>query len=712
MAEVKGTGPIPKEALDYLRSKGIEESFHWAEVYGEEHANILTVARSSGYDILGDVKQSLEDVLAEGKTYRQWAKELTPTLQKKGWWGRPKDGVVDKRTGEWANAELGSPRRLKTIYHANTRSARAAGRWERIQRTKKTHPYLLYQLGPSKEHRPEHVAFEGILLPVDDPFWQSHYPPNGWNCFPAETLVRCDAKIGLKTWYSGEMVELHTRLGHRLTVTANHPILTINGWVAAHCIQEGSQLIGACTDIHSPLRKIVNHKQPPARANDLFEALRAQGFRVVPMASDDFHGDALLRKPEIHIAGADSTLMNVIEGASSQFVGEGMLQNTLHGWVKPSRIASSAAQAAPVISNSVFSENAPDSRFCDTESSADRCLTGQTRAVQRQDHALSSIVSGVGSDPCCTQDVSSSASRLYINPAPPSGIATTSPRNASIVEDSTQGSPANAELFGQLLEANTGLISADEVVFVRKFDWSGHVYDFSTDTGLIVAGGIVVSNCKCWVRQVSKREYERLSGTGKYLTEAPEIKYKQYKNKATGEIVEVPVGIDPGWEHNPGIARQKVVLKAASEKLAVADPRVASKGIEQLIDSVAFRRWWKKPKGDFPIGVVKKADAERIGAKVQTAVVSEYTRRKQIKEHIELEPHEYLLIQKAFDHGEVIQDTGNTLIYIWEAADTGYVTIVKATRTGLGLFVDSYRRLSRNQAKRDKEIQRLRDKAK
>ncbi len=53
---------------------------------------------------------------------------------------------------------------------------------ERIQRTKSGLPYLLYQLGPAREHRPEHMAWHGLLLPVDDPFWHTHLPLNGWGC--------------------------------------------------------------------------------------------------------------------------------------------------------------------------------------------------------------------------------------------------------------------------------------------------------------------------------------------------------------------------------------------------------------------------------------------------------------------------------------------------------------------------------------------------
>ena len=62
------------------------------------------------------------------------------------------------------------------------RAARAAGQWERVQRTKRALPHLLYRLGPSREHREEHVGWNGVLLPADDPWWHDHLPPNGWGC--------------------------------------------------------------------------------------------------------------------------------------------------------------------------------------------------------------------------------------------------------------------------------------------------------------------------------------------------------------------------------------------------------------------------------------------------------------------------------------------------------------------------------------------------
>ena len=113
-----------------------------------------------------------------GGTLRTFSKQLTPILQKKGWWGE-KD-ATDPETGEKRLAQLGSPRRLKTIFRANMRSARAAGQWQRIQRTKRSHPFLLYRPSSSREPREGHVQWYGTLLPADDPWWRDHFPPNGW----------------------------------------------------------------------------------------------------------------------------------------------------------------------------------------------------------------------------------------------------------------------------------------------------------------------------------------------------------------------------------------------------------------------------------------------------------------------------------------------------------------------------------------------------
>ncbi|MDE0457423.1 MAG: hypothetical protein OXI15_09035, partial [Chromatiales bacterium] len=133
-------GPVPKDALEFFRAKKLRPSFSYLDVSSEEHALQLTVAKSTGFDILGDVAKALGEHLENGGTLRTFERRLTPILREKGWWGRKT--VTDPQTGKPVEAQLGSPRRLRTIFRSNMRSARAAGQWARIQRTKRSHPYL------------------------------------------------------------------------------------------------------------------------------------------------------------------------------------------------------------------------------------------------------------------------------------------------------------------------------------------------------------------------------------------------------------------------------------------------------------------------------------------------------------------------------------------------------------------------------------------
>lgn len=173
-------GVISQTVIDYLQGKGLAPTDRWDEWWQEEHAEMFTVARSAGYDILRDLKDALDLAAQDGTTLAQFQRELKPILAEKGWWGTKER--IDYDTGEVTEVQLGSLQRLRLIYEANLRTARAVGQWERIQRTKDALPYLLYQLGPSQEHRPEHVAWLGVLLPADHEWWDTHMPLNGWGC--------------------------------------------------------------------------------------------------------------------------------------------------------------------------------------------------------------------------------------------------------------------------------------------------------------------------------------------------------------------------------------------------------------------------------------------------------------------------------------------------------------------------------------------------
>ncbi len=170
----------PQEVRRFLREKGIKPSFSWRDVWLDEHAFSFTVAKSTGYDILADVKGALERAIDERQDFEQFRAGLEPLLKAKGWWGKAEQ--IDPLTGEKKLVQLGSVRRLKTIYWANVESAYAAGEWERIYRTRRVLPYLEYLISTASHKRPEHLAQVGVVLPVDDPFWDYWYPPSDWGC--------------------------------------------------------------------------------------------------------------------------------------------------------------------------------------------------------------------------------------------------------------------------------------------------------------------------------------------------------------------------------------------------------------------------------------------------------------------------------------------------------------------------------------------------
>ena len=202
------TAAPPKEALDFFDGKGFKVGFDFRDVWREEHATAFTVAKAMSIDVLESIRGELRRSLAEGRTLRDFQKDLTPTLQKLGWWGiKP---LKDPKTGKTVPARLGSPRRLRTIYRTNMRMARAAGQWARAERTKQTHPFLIYRLGPSEVHRPLHVTWHGTVLPLDDPWWKTHMPPNGWGCKCHVRQVN-RAEVTRRKWKVGPAPKIRRR---------------------------------------------------------------------------------------------------------------------------------------------------------------------------------------------------------------------------------------------------------------------------------------------------------------------------------------------------------------------------------------------------------------------------------------------------------------------------------------------------------------------
>lgn len=180
MAKVSPLSLPPDQALRFFRDKITEGSFDHRDIFGGLHATYFTVAKAMELDVLEAIRTAADDALAGGQTKERFTADLTPTLQKLGWWGA--QVRVDPLDGQEKLVQLGSARRLATIYDTNLRTAYAAGRWERIQSRKDSRPWLRYVCVLDGRERPQHRAWHGTVLRVDDPWWRTHYPPCGWFC--------------------------------------------------------------------------------------------------------------------------------------------------------------------------------------------------------------------------------------------------------------------------------------------------------------------------------------------------------------------------------------------------------------------------------------------------------------------------------------------------------------------------------------------------
>lgn len=212
----------PDEAIAFLESKGYRVTFDWHEMLDEAHARAFTVAKAARLDILSDIRGALVAAMAQGKPFDDFLADLAPTLKSKGWWG--KDVVIDPDTLDAQLVQLGSNRRLKTIYETNLQSAYMAARCK-AQMAANAFPYLMYVAVMDSRTRPTHAALHGRIFRKDDPIWRTHYPPNGYNC-------RCRTRALTEGQVEREGLSVESSAGRIVTKEVNAGVDKVTGEIS------------------------------------------------------------------------------------------------------------------------------------------------------------------------------------------------------------------------------------------------------------------------------------------------------------------------------------------------------------------------------------------------------------------------------------------------------------------------------------------------
>lgn len=172
-------GPVPhSEAADFIRSKPAVSRAVFDQMVPEVRARTFLVTGMVPLDIAQKLRDRIADLPAGGdwdKIKREVADSLTPFFKHPG--VEKGGGTVDSD-----EARAAAERRAELLLRTHGYQAYAASQYNVLERQKDVFPYWRYQTAQDDRVRDSHAALEGVVLPANDPFWQTHFPPWDFNC--------------------------------------------------------------------------------------------------------------------------------------------------------------------------------------------------------------------------------------------------------------------------------------------------------------------------------------------------------------------------------------------------------------------------------------------------------------------------------------------------------------------------------------------------
>lgn len=158
-----------------------------AQEFIEEHASVLN---SSFKEVaMSDImRQRLEEsnyIFSGMKTFHE-LNEAFPSLLDENGNRKPFEQFLNdvRKIDSKYNSNY-----LRAEYNFVNSSAVMAAKWEEFKQYGDRY-YLQYRTVGDKRVRPEHAALNRVTLPISDSFWETFFPPNGWNCRCTVVQVR------------------------------------------------------------------------------------------------------------------------------------------------------------------------------------------------------------------------------------------------------------------------------------------------------------------------------------------------------------------------------------------------------------------------------------------------------------------------------------------------------------------------------------------
>lgn len=353
------------------------------------------------------------------------------------------------------------------------------------------------------------------------------------NCVIGSTRVSGSAiRSAYRRWWVGDVVKIATGINDDLTITPNHPVLTLRGWIKAGDLEPGDYLIQSIPSDRMSAAVPNNETTGHPMIEQVFEALSGSDLvssATVPPAPEQFHGD--ISDHEVDIVRTDGLLASEVnrvltqQGAQGYFAnahpdllsltGDGSLTFGLEGiGLPPSVLSSTTGHTHPLfVSHLTHHESHSVTRTSNLNSSSHQAVAndtpGNTELSGNRELSHSLLIQSYNF--LCTffgnlpierfGDASSFEVTRY--------ETFVNSKNLRDVLDSQ----TSVEHLENLISTTFDSLDLSPVMLIdsRRDHYSGYVYNLETKTHWYSSNNIVTHNCCCVLINVHNDEDEAIN---------------------------------------------------------------------------------------------------------------------------------------------------------------------------------------------------------
>lgn len=392
-------------------------------------------------------------------------------------------GVEDRKTileiAEEVKKKFGEvvPGRSETIARTEVLTAVSIGRAAAMDAMREVFPeekvFKLWLTAKDSKVRDSHADLDGDIVEVGKDFDNGlEYPrepgspgSESINCFIGETeILSHTVRNVFKRFYRGKVASLKLSDGTQITGTLNHPVLTSKGWVPLGKIDKSCQIVKASLG-EGRYSIDPNIGKVPAAFEKIYTSL-SNSFRGKRVAGSvmDFHGDGMTS--DVNIVNVDGLLGDRAE--------TGLLQELPN-----------VSFLNPLLTQSRLLLN--------------RCFNKSVRGIAASHRRVSG------------GDLVASFYNSLSRPFKGFGFTKVSPNKTQSQKPIVNSLSTISEGLRNYVNANSFFdMKFVEVEDLTVWDFSGHVYNLSTENQMYLAQGAIVHNCRCDVSAFPESELEFL----------------------------------------------------------------------------------------------------------------------------------------------------------------------------------------------------------